>query len=143
MLDRNSGHFAHLIDLTKGEINRRIFSDPEIYQQELKQMRPESYLINVARGQVVREASLVESLQSGHLRGVGLDVTEIEPLPESSLLWEMPNVLITPHVGAQSADRVDVTTDFFCDNLTRFREGKPLRNRVDKNLGFPAPTESQ
>jgi D-3-phosphoglycerate dehydrogenase len=107
--------------------------------REFSQMKADAYLINVARGQVVVESALAAALSSGHLKGVGLDVTEIEPLPVSSPLWEMPNVLITPHVGAQSFDRVDVTVDFFCENLRRFESGQPLMNLVDKRLGFPAP----
>lgn len=103
------------------------------------QMKSGAYFINVARGQVVKEAALVESLSSGHLRCAGLDVTETEPLATSSPLWEMPNVWITPHVGAQSFDRVDVTVDFFCENLRRFEAGQPLMNLVNKQLGFPAP----
>jgi phosphoglycerate dehydrogenase-like enzyme len=71
------------------------------------------------------------------LAGAGLDVTEIEPLPPDSPLWSLPNVIITPHVGAQSATRIDDTTDFFRDNLERFLAGRPLRNLVDKRLGFP------
>jgi len=66
-------------------------------------------------------------------------------LPETSPLWEMPNVMITPHVGAQSARRVDDTTRFACENLRRFQAGEPLLNLVDKQLGFPVrstPTES-
>ena len=109
-------------------------------EHEFSVMRRSSYLINVARGQVVQEPSLVAALQRGHLKGAGLDVTEVEPLPPSSLLWDMPNVIITPHVGAQSSDRVDVTTRFFCDNLRRFQEGRRLRNLVDKQLGFPVPS---
>ena len=82
-------------------------------------MRRGAYLINVARGPVVCEPDLVEALQSGRLAGAGLDVTEIEPLPAGSPLWDLPQVLITPHVGAKSADRLDVTTQLFCDNLRR------------------------
>ncbi len=108
---------------------------------QLATMRPQSLLINVARGPIVVEADLVESLRCGHLGGVGLDVTEVEPLSASSPLWEMSNVIITPHVGAQSADRVDVTTDFFCANLQRFRDNRPLLNLVDKRLGFPVPSD--
>lgn len=108
--------------------------------RQLSAMRPGSLLINVARGPVVDESALAEALQSGHLGGAGLDVTEVEPLPESSPLWDMKNVVITPHVGAQSARRVDVTVDFFCENLQRFLAGKPLRNLVDKRLGFPVPS---
>ncbi len=105
----------------------------------LRTMKPRSLLINVARGPVVVEADLVAALEAGQLAGAGLDVTEIEPLPQDSLLWDRADVIITPHVGAQSADRLDVTTAFFCENLRRFQHGQPLRNLVDKRLGFPVP----
>jgi D-3-phosphoglycerate dehydrogenase len=98
-----------------------------------------SLLINVARGQVVHESHLVEALQSGHLAGAGLDVAEVEPLPQSSPLWTMPQVIITPHVGAQAASRVDDSTRLACENLRRFFANKPLFNVVDKHLGFPHP----
>ena len=106
---------------------------------QFAQMKNGTWLINVARGQVVQEAALVQALMDGRVGSAGLDVTEIEPLPESSPLWQMPQVVITPHVGAQSADRVDVTVDFFCDNFQRFQDKRPLLNQVDKRLGFPAP----
>ena len=85
------------------------------------------------------ERDLVAALEHGLIAGAGLDVTETEPLPADSPLWRMPNVIITPHVGAQSADRLDRTTDLFCRNLERFRVGLPLENVVDKTLGFPRP----
>ncbi|HAA68466.1 MAG TPA: D-2-hydroxyacid dehydrogenase [Planctomycetaceae bacterium] len=110
-----------------------------IDREQLVRMRKNSLLINVARGPVVVENDLTKALQAGTLGGAGLDVTEVEPLPEESDLWSLPNVIITPHVGAQSAHRVDATTDFACDNLRRFQEGRPLRNLVDKRLGFPVP----
>ncbi len=96
-------------------------------------------LINVARGQVVDEQALVSALKSGHLAGAGLDVTYEEPLPVTSELWELPNVIITPHVGAQSRSRVDDSTRLACNNLKRYFEGRPLLNLVDKSLGFPHP----
>ena len=114
---------------TRGLIGREVFAA----------MPQGSYLINVARGQVVDEAELVNALQSGHLAGAGLDVTETEPLQKDSPLWDIPNVLITPHVGAQSYRRVDDSTRFACVNVRRFLEGKPLWNQVDKQLGFPNP----
>jgi len=94
-------------------------------------------LINVARGALVVEDDLVAALQSGHLSGAGLDVTAEEPLPATSRLWDMPNVIITPHVGGQSRRRIDQMTDFFCENLRRYQAGQPLLNLVDKELGFP------
>ncbi len=103
-------------------------------------MKAGSYLVNVARGAVVVETALVKALQSEHLAGAGLDVTEVEPLADDSLLWDDPRVIITPHVGAQSARRVDDTTDLACLNLKRFFDGQPPYNRVEKKLGFPHPS---
>ncbi len=109
----------------------------------LAKMKQDAVLINVARGQCVVEADLVAALESGHVGGAGLDVTEVEPLPESSKLWDMPNVIITPHVGAQSARRYDDVTDFFCENLHRYQQGQPLLNYLaEKGLGFPRPAEA-
>jgi phosphoglycerate dehydrogenase-like enzyme len=96
-------------------------------------------LINVARGGLVVEDDLIAALESGHLSGAGVDVTETEPLPPESRLWDMPNVIITPHVGGQAATRIDDMTEFFCENLTRYLAGQPLRNLVIKELGFPRP----
>jgi phosphoglycerate dehydrogenase-like enzyme len=106
---------------------------------QLARMKPNGLLINVARGPIVVERDLVAALQSGHLAGAGLDVTEVEPLPIESPLWDMPNVIITPHVGAQSARRADNTTDLICENLRRHFAGRPLINLVDKRLGYPTP----
>ena len=108
--------------------------------QRFAKMKPGSYLVNVARGAVVSESALVAALQSGHLAGAGLDVTEVEPLAESSLLWDDPRVIISPHVGAQSSRRVDDTTDLVCLNLKRYLSDQPVYNRVDKQLGFPHPS---
>jgi D-3-phosphoglycerate dehydrogenase len=108
-----------------------------INQNVLQQMRPGSVLINVARGPIVVERDLIEALQTNHLYAAGIDVTEIEPLPSDSPLWDLPNVVITPHVGAQSARRVDDTTDMACENLRLFLAGQPLVNLVDKQLGYP------
>jgi D-3-phosphoglycerate dehydrogenase len=120
---------APLTDRTRGMIDAR----------RLALLPQGAILINVARGPLVVEKDLIEALESGHLGGAGLDVTEVEPLPTESRLWDLPNVIITPHVGGQAATRIDDMTNFFCDNLTRYLEGKSLRNLVDKRLGFPLP----
>jgi D-3-phosphoglycerate dehydrogenase len=115
---------------TRNAINRNVF----------ERMPRGSILINVARGQCVYEPDLVAALQSGHLAGAGVDVTAVEPLPNDSPLWELPNVLITPHVGAQSIPRYDDSTRLICENLRRYLSGEPLYNIVDKRLGFPQPS---
>jgi len=114
---------------TKGMIDRSVFA----------QMKDNAMFVNVARGPVVNEPDLIEALQQNQIGSAGIDVTEVEPLPESSPLWNSPNVMITPHVGAQSARRVPDTVDFFCENLKRFRADQPLLNLVDKHRGFPPP----
>jgi phosphoglycerate dehydrogenase-like enzyme len=105
--------------------------------KKLAKMRPGTILINVARGPVVVEDDLVAALESGQLWGAGVDVAAEEPLPPSSRLWDLPNVIITPHVGGQSDRRADDVTDFFCENLRRYLRGEPLVNLVDKRHGFP------
>jgi D-3-phosphoglycerate dehydrogenase len=94
-------------------------------------------LINVARGQLVVEADLIAALESGQLEGAGVDVAAEEPLPTTSRLWDLPRVIITPHVGGQSARRISDMTEFFCENLRRYMLHRPLLNMVDKRLGFP------
>ena len=109
-----------------------------IDEKALAKMKSDALLVNVARGPLVIEADLVAALDAGRLAGAVLDVTEQEPLPESSRLWDFPNVIITPHVGGQSAWRINNMTTLFCRNLRRWQAGEPLINYlVDKKLGFP------
>ena len=107
----------------------------------LAAMKPGGILVNVARGPLVDERALAAALASGHLDAAAVDVTPQEPPPPDSPLWAAPRLIITPHVGGQSARRIDAMTDFFCDNLGRYLEGRPLRNLVDKRLGFPPPPD--
>ncbi len=101
-------------------------------------MKPAAVLANVARGPLVVEADLVEAIQSKRLSGAVMDVAEIEPLPPTSRLWDLPGVIITPHVGGQSSWRIDNMTHLFCRNLRRWQAGLPLVNFLsDKRLGFP------
>lgn len=109
-----------------------------IGKAEFATMKKGAVFINVARGQIVQESELIAALESGHVAAAGVDVTEVEPLPVDSKLWDLPNVIITPHVGAQSHRRADDTTDLVADNLRRYLAGERVRNLVDKKLGFPA-----
>jgi phosphoglycerate dehydrogenase-like enzyme len=98
---------------------------------ELAALPRGAVLINIGRGAVVDEAALVAALRSGQLGGAALDVFETEPLPESSPLWDLPNVLICPH-SASTSDRENARlTDLFCENLRRFLDGRPLVNVLD------------
>lgn len=98
-----------------------------------------SYFVNVGRGQLVDEVALAASLTSGHLAGAALDVTFTEPLPVDSPLWDVENLWLTPHVGAQSVFRVPETLTLFLENWERFQRGESLVNQVDKDRGFPRP----
>ena len=118
---------APLTPVTRGMFN----------EATLRLLPPHALLVNMARGPLVVENDLVAALRAGRLAGAVMDVTEIEPLPPESPLWEMPNVIITPHVGGQSRNRAGDMTRLFCENLRRYREGRPLINVVDKQLGFP------
>ena len=97
---------------------------------------PGAILVNVARGAVVDEPALVEALRSGHLRGAALDVFAEEPLPAASPLWDLPNVLVSPHSASTLADENRRIVDLFLDNLERFLDGRPLRNRFDPARGY-------
>ena len=95
-----------------------------------------AYLYNIGRGAVVDQAALVEALRSGHLAGAGLDVFVEEPLPADDPLWSMENVIITPHIGADTPWDNDHAAEIFMENLSRFASGRPLINEVDPELGY-------
>ncbi len=115
-----------LTDRTRGIVNAACFD----------RMKETAFLVNIARGPIVNEADLTEALRSGKIAGAGLDVFEEEPLPESSPLWDMPNVLITPHMAGYSPEGRLHMQQIFCENLRRYIAGEPLLNTVDKRLGY-------
>ncbi len=98
--------------------------------EELSVLAPDALLVNVGRGGVVDEAALVDALRRGRLGGAGLDVVETEPLPVSSPLWNLPNVVITPHATPRMADRDARSFDIVRENIARYRAGEPLRNAL-------------
>jgi len=104
--------------------------------RELALMKPGAYLINVARGAIVQEDALIAALRAGRLRGAALDVFEREPLPQDSPLYEMEQVILTPHISGAAPDYYDRAVPLFCENLRRFLEGAPLLNLVDKQRGY-------
>ncbi|RKU15038.1 D-2-hydroxyacid dehydrogenase [Candidatus Poribacteria bacterium] len=101
-----------------------------------QKMQSHALLINVTRGKIVDGPALIRALNEERIGGAGLDVTPVEPLPAGSPLWDMPNVIITPHVAGGSPIRMDRTVALFCDNLERFLVGKPLLSVIDKRKGY-------
>jgi phosphoglycerate dehydrogenase-like enzyme len=107
-----------------------------IGERELRAMKSTAYIINVGRGGIVDERTLIQALQEGRIAGAGLDVFETEPLPEDSPLWAMDNVIITSHYAGITPHYDERAMEIFLDNLRRYRAGEPLRNVVDKELGY-------
>jgi len=99
-------------------------------------MKPGAYFINVARGRVMDPDALVEALRGGKVRAAGLDVTEPEPLPDSSPLWKLENVIITPHSAGDSDGSKRRVRLLVRENVRRFALGEPLLNVVDKEKGY-------
>ena len=111
---------------TKGLISREVIAA----------MKPSALFANVGRGLVVDEAALVEALAAKRIRGAILDVFTTEPLPAESPLWELDNVLLSPHTADRTATWLNDAMNFFVDNFDRFAAGKPLENVVDKHAGY-------
>ena len=107
-----------------------------ITAERIAEMKPTGVLINVGRGEVVDESALIEALQAKRIGGAALDVFEVEPLPPSSPLWTMENVLLSPHSADQTVDSHERAMAFFRENLERYQAGQPLANVVDKNAGY-------
>ena len=104
----------------------------------LRRMKAGAVLLNAGRGATVDEDALIRALQDGHLGGAVLDVMRVEPLPPDSPLWEMENVILTPHVSGSNGDPFcyNIIFEIFKDNLERFLTGAPLKNVVDVSAGY-------
>jgi D-2-hydroxyacid dehydrogenase (NADP+) len=102
----------------------------------LARLRPAAFIYNVSRGAIIDEAALVAALRAGKLAGAGLDVYEDEPLPAASPLWDLENVILTPHVAGLTPLYYQRTAALFAENLDRFLSGRPLANRYDPARGY-------
>lgn len=104
---------------------------------ELSVMKPTAMLVGISRGGIIEQAALAEALREGRLAAAALDVTKPEPLPPDSELWDLENLLITPHIAGGTQFEADHILDIFRENLDRFLRGElPLRNQIDKRQGF-------
>jgi phosphoglycerate dehydrogenase-like enzyme len=103
---------------------------------EIAAMRPRAYIVNIGRGEVIDESALIDALKAGKIGGAGLDVFEKEPLPKESPIWDLENVILTPHMSGANRGYMDKACALFADNLRRFSAGQPLLNVVDRQLGY-------
>ncbi|HMD71109.1 MAG TPA: D-2-hydroxyacid dehydrogenase [Bryobacteraceae bacterium] len=103
---------------------------------EIAAMKPDAVFINVGRGPVVQEAALVKALSEKRIKGAALDVFETEPLPAGHPFYKLENVLLSPHCADHTPDWLDQAMRFFLAQFERFRKGEPLKNVVDKKLGY-------
>ncbi|WP_456749402.1 NAD(P)-dependent oxidoreductase [Bradyrhizobium sp. USDA 4341] len=104
--------------------------------REIARMRRDAFLINIARGNIVVEAELIKALHAGAIAGAMLDVFEQEPLPPDSPLWDMPNVIVTPHVAGNPTNYLERAFEILSDNIERFLNGQALNNVVDIGRGY-------
>ena len=107
-------------------------------EARLNQMKPGAIILNVGRGTAIDTESLIAALESGHIGGAGLDVTEPEPLPADSPLWQMDNVVITPHISANQSEAL--TSQLIVDKFVRYLQdyvaGRRFERVVDKEAGY-------
>jgi phosphoglycerate dehydrogenase-like enzyme len=103
---------------------------------ELALLRDDAWLVNLGRGRLVDEAALTATLTSQAIGGAALDVFASEPLPADSPLWDLPNVIVSPHMSGDFLGWDTALTGLFRAQLARYRAGEPLANVVDKQLGY-------
>jgi phosphoglycerate dehydrogenase-like enzyme len=105
-------------------------------QAEFAAMKPSAVVINVGRGPVINEEAMVRALSNGRIKGAALDVFDHEPLPTGHPFYKLENVLLSPHCADHTPDWLDNAMQFFIEQYQRFQSGEPLRNVVDKKLGY-------
>jgi phosphoglycerate dehydrogenase-like enzyme len=107
-----------------------------INRERLAVTKPGAFLINVGRGKLIDDEAVAEAVRSGQLGGAALDVFTREPLDPASPLWDLPNVIVTPHMSGAMEDYWTPLVALFAENLRRFERGEPLLNVVDKKAGY-------
>jgi phosphoglycerate dehydrogenase-like enzyme len=107
-----------------------------IGEKELRVMKASAYFINLTGGKAVEEKALIRALKDNRIAGAALDAFAKQPLPPDSELWTLPNVIISARAAGATAQKWELMLPIFADNLRRFTSGEPLRNVVDKELGY-------
>ena len=108
-----------------------------IGERELSLMKPTAILVGISRGGIINQEAMAEALREGKIGAAAVDVTYPEPLPEDSELWDLENLMITPHIAGGTQHEGQYVLEIFKENLAKFLKGEfPLRNQVDKERGF-------
>jgi len=128
-LMRRSDYIAVTLPLTPA--TRRF-----IGAAELAVMKPSAFLVNIGRGPVIDQAAMVEALQQKKIGGAGLDVFEVEPLPTDNPLWDLEEVIMTPHMAGPFRGYLGLACELLAENLRRYINGQPLFNEIDRQLGY-------
>ena len=117
---------APLTSETRGAVSREVIA----------RMKPSAWIVNIARGAMLDETALIEALTAGRLGGAALDALAVEPLPQDSPLWSLPNVIVTPHSSNSSPRLRERSVALFRENLRRWKAGERLLNVVDVDAGY-------
>ena len=151
-LKRHTAHVDPLVDRVFGPAQRAEMISQSDYvvvaapltaetrgmigEAELAVMKPTAVVINVGRGPIIEEKAMIRALSEGRIRGAALDVFDMEPLPAGHPFYSMDNVLLSPHSADHTPEWLADAMELFIEQFERYREGKPLRNVVDKKLGY-------
>ncbi len=136
MQSRATGPLSELVDAVSNadSVVVALPLEPEtrnvISAEVIAAMPAEAMFVNVGRGELVDQAALTDALASGRLAGAGLDVFDPEPLPPDDELWDLPNVIVSPHNSGSSDGTTTRVAEMFLENLERFVRGEALRNEV-------------
>jgi phosphoglycerate dehydrogenase-like enzyme len=104
---------------------------------ELAALKPGALVVNIARGSIIDETALIDALHSGHIGGAGLDVVQTEPMPVEHPLWDMPNVILSPHIAGSGSEGYQHQRKLFGENLRRFKAGEPMLNECPIPVDAP------
>jgi len=131
-LDQGIGEILEQADIVALVINLSDATHHMIGAEQFARMKKSAVLVNLSRGAVVDQDALIAALREGRIAGAGIDVTTPEPLPADHPLWDTPNLLITPHFSAKLPDRSERSLQTIIDNISRYRNGQTMLNRINQ-----------
>ncbi len=126
-------HFEVVVEMLVTQLGFRVLRRTE---RSIWLRQPGAWLLNFGRGQAIVDADLIAAVRDEHLAGAVLDVFREEPLPTTHPFWTTPGILVVPHMGGMHPERDKVVARLLAENLGRFLDGKPLKEVVDREVGY-------